>query len=249
MKKFAVFLVAICVAFTATLANALTIDVVDVTGAKYGYLPLSYFGVAPVAGFGDEDILNYGVFPFEYAAETWDTVGVVSNGYLVVGGGDLGDVTYINQSFPDTISPNNVLAPFWTDLNPEAGGAFRIAYLTDGADTWLVTDWEAVPNWVDGEPNSFQAWIGVNGVEDIWFTYGNISDGDGGSLTIGAEDKTGTVGFNYYFNGTGTLPTDGTELAVVTSGAPVPVSEPATILLFGAGLIGLAAFSRKLRKR
>ncbi len=107
--------------------------------------------------------------------------------------------------------PNNVLAPFWTDLNPSVGGALRVGILGDGSDSWLILDWEGVPNWGDGELNDFQIWIGVDGDansgEDISFVYGpRISDGDSGFLTVGAENKFGNSGQAVYFDGAGTPP-------------------------------------------
>lgn len=211
------------VVFQGNLAGAqppiVTIAATDDSPA--GYLPLSLFGVAPIAGVGDETISNFNVPAFTFGGKSWTRVGLVSNGYIVVGGGAGADVQFINQRLPDPARPNNVLAPYWTDLNPAAGGAMRIAILTDGVRQWLVSDWENVREYGSGRPNSFQVWIRLGTVEDITFTYGNVNDGDGGFLTVGAENEFGNSGQNYYYNGQGVLPTAGTELRVSsTPGAP-----------------------------
>jgi uncharacterized repeat protein (TIGR01451 family) len=171
-----------------------------------GYLPLSLFGTTPIAGVGDETIVNFTVPEFMYAGEAYTRIGMVSNGYLVVGGGTGADVEYINQNLPNSIPPNNVLAPFWTDLNPAFGGAMRVEILTDGVNDWVIFEWEDVANYGDRAPNDFQVWIGVNGVEDITFAYGDVTLGDAGNLTVGAENAFGTSGQNLYYNGTGTAP-------------------------------------------
>jgi hypothetical protein len=189
-----------------------------------GYLPLSTFGIPPFSDVDDESILNFTVDAFEFAQETWTQIGMVSNGYLVVGGGTSADITYINQGFPDSDRPNNVLAPFWTDLNPAFGGTLKAVTLTNGVEEWMVFEWENVVNYSDREPNSFQVWIGVNGVEDISYVYDVVSDGDLGFLTVGAENKFGNRGDNYYLDGAGTLPDSTTELNVrSTPGAPAPI--------------------------
>ena len=103
--------------------------------APAGYLPLSLFGVAPFGGNSDESIANFNVPGFVYAGETYSQVGVVSNGYVVVGGGDGGDVDFINSPLPDMAQPNNTLAPFWTDLNPASGGNMYIGILGDGVNS------------------------------------------------------------------------------------------------------------------
>lgn len=190
-----------------------------------GYLPLSLFGVAPIGGMTDEAIVNFNVPAFSYASETWTRVGVVSNGYVVVGGGTGADVRFVNQNLPDPAQPNNVLAPFWSDLNPGAAGAVRIATLTDGVDTWLVVDWQAVKNFSNATVNSFQVWIGLSGDanpgEDITYAFGPVGAGDLGFLTVGAENRFGNRGQNRYFNGAGVLPANGTQLRV-TSAPPEP---------------------------
>jgi hypothetical protein len=212
------------ISFGGTLYGAEPPDVtvVDGTGtAPAGYLPLSRFGIPAIDGVDDETITNFTVPPFTYAADTYTSIGMVSNGYAVVGGGDASDIDFVNQMLPDPARPNNVLAPFWTDLNPTFGGEMRAGTLTDGISAWLILDWEAVQNYGDGEVNSFQIWIGLNGVEDISFTYGPVSDGDGGALTVGAENAYGNSGQNWYVDGTGTLVSAGSEVRVVSApGAP-----------------------------
>lgn len=224
------------VLFSGTLfaAEPPTPSVVDATGTTpAGYLPLSQFPISPISA-SDESITNFtGFGEFVYAGETYTSIGMVSNGYAVAGGGDTGDIDFINQTLPDEARPNNVLAPFWTDLNPAAGGALRAGLLSGGGLSWLVLDWEAVPEWGDEDPASFQIWIGLNGVEDISYTYGAVGDGDGGFLTVGAENAFGNRGGNWYVDGTGTLPTAGTELRVI--GVPGEPGETHTITFDAKG--------------
>ncbi len=59
-------------------------------GPAGGYLALSLFGIAPIAGVGDDTITNFTVPAFFYGGESYTSVGVVSNGYIVIGGGDSG---------------------------------------------------------------------------------------------------------------------------------------------------------------
>ena len=180
---------------------------VDPLASPFGYVPLSLFGVTPIGGVSDESISNFGVPAFDYAGELYTSIGMVSNGYSVVGGGTGADIDFVNTDLPDPAVPNNVLAPFWTDLNPSFGGDMRIAVLSSGGNSWIVLDWEGVLSYGDLLPNDFQIWIGINGVEDISFVYGPaISAGDGGFLTVGAENKFGNEGGTVYFDGVGTPP-------------------------------------------
>jgi uncharacterized repeat protein (TIGR01451 family) len=215
------------ISFKGTLAGAQAPDVAIAPGATPadGYLPLSLFPtIQPIEGVGDETITNFGVPDFIYAGQTYTLIGIVSDGYAVVGGGTGADIQFINQILPDATPPNNVLAPFWSDLDPGAGGEMRIGILgdPDTGENWLILDWEAINEFGTTTTASFQIWIGLNGTEDISYAYGPIQgNGAGGFLTVGAENRFGNRGANYYANGVGTLPADGTQLRVTgTPGAP-----------------------------
>ncbi|HMO56183.1 MAG TPA: hypothetical protein PKC19_02415 [Roseiflexaceae bacterium] len=200
-----------------------------VPGPTFGYLPLAGFGIAPLAGVGDETITNFNIAPYTYAGRTYTSIGMVSNGYLVVGGGTGADVDFINTNLPDPARPNNVIAPFWTDLNPAFGGAMRVATLSSGANSWTVFEWTGVVNYGDRRPNTFQAWIpNANNsgtlaglpANQIWMTYGAVSNGDGGYLTIGAENEFGNRGQAIYFDGVGIIPSASGAIVGSVPGAP-----------------------------
>lgn len=185
------------------------IDVaVDALASPAGYFSLVDFGGNTEVTLTDEAIATYVVPPFVYAGEVFDRLSIVSNGYLIAGTGTQSDVAYINQYLPDATAPNSVLAPFWTDLNPENGGQILLNFLTDGAHTWMVVEYHQVPNYTDAsEVNTFQVWIGIDGIEDISFTYGpQITAGAGGLLTVGAENRFGNSGGVVYFNSDGVAP-------------------------------------------
>jgi len=182
--------------WTGTLSPALPPTVTSVAPGVSpggGYVPLSLFGIAPVTGLGDESVLNFTVPAFRYGAEVYSRIGVVSDGYLVVGGGSSEDVTYIPQTLPDPARPNNVLAPYWTDLNPAQGGEVRVGVLNDGTTDYLVVDYAGVPTY-DGGPNTFEVWIKLGDGEGIWYSYDTLSAPAADGLTVGAENRDGTSG-------------------------------------------------------
>jgi uncharacterized repeat protein (TIGR01451 family) len=228
------------ISFAGNLGPATPPDVTIAKGtAPNPYVPLSSFNVPPISGFGDEDLINVPVPAFTYAGETYTQIGIVSNGYLVVGGGTGADITPANQKLPDPTPPNNVIAPFWTDLDPSTAtgsGSVSVGTLTDGTSSWIVVDYNNVKEFSTTKTDSFEVWIGVNSNtptgQDISFAYGTVSgNGDLGKLTVGAENKFGNRGQNYYFKTTGTavgtLPVSKDELRV--SSVPGATGESHTI--------------------
>jgi len=205
-----------------------SIDNITGGGPAGGYLPLSAFGIGPIAGVGDDTITNFNVPTFYYGGEPYSRIGVVSNGYVVIGGGTSSDVNFFPQTFPNPARPNNVVAPFWTDLNPAAtgGGAIRIATLTDGSSTWLVVDFDTVKNFSNSTTHTGELWFrlasGAAGTgassEEITISYGvaNAAAGDpDGAINWGAENRDGSSGKNL-----GSAPADNTEYRPVL-GAPI----------------------------
>ncbi|GAA1525418.1 S8 family serine peptidase [Kribbella lupini] len=180
---------------TATLAGRQPDRPVIAPGELFGYLPLDAFGVAPTP-IGDEQALNFNVPAFQYAGQTYNRIGVTSNGYSVAGGTSTSDdVQFAPQSLPDPARPNNVLASYWTDLDGTAAPGVYATTLTDGVATWIVLEWR-VNLFGTSTLKVFQQWIGVNGAEDITYAYnGALGDPPAGyGLTVGAENLEGTAG-------------------------------------------------------
>ena len=67
---------------------------------------------------------------------------------------------------PSSERPNNILAPFWTDLDGTGAPGVLVNVLTDGVSTWLVVEWR-VNVFGTTDTRVFQTWIGVDGTQDI----------------------------------------------------------------------------------
>ncbi len=169
--------------------------------SPFGYVDLNQFGGNLPITLGDENITNVNGFgSFVYDGQDYGTIGVASDGYLVVGGGDSNDVTPEPQTMPDPARPNNVLAPFWTDLDDGsgsiAGQGGLVNILGDGTNNWLVVQWN-VHLFGTSTTENFQVWLGLNGTQDISYTYDTMhTPPTGFPYNVGAENDTGTKGSN-----------------------------------------------------
>jgi hypothetical protein len=162
-------------------------------GSIAGYLPLSLFGVTPLA-IGDEEFINFNVPAFRFNGKTYTSLGVNSNGYLVAGGGTAEDNNCCNlPTGPDPAPPNDVLAPFWTDLNGTGAQGIRATVLTDGTNSWIVVEHQ-VNVFGTTSLRTFQVWIGIDGTQDIAFAYDPTrlpADPAGQDFLVGAENELG----------------------------------------------------------
>jgi hypothetical protein len=222
------------VQWSGTLSPAIPPQVTGITtgeGPAGGYLPISGFGGTVNVGSGDDTITNFNVPTFYYGGEPYSSIGVVSNGYLVIGGGDSTDLVFTPQHFPNAAKPNNVLAPLWSDLDPTHApttggtpGKVLINVLTDGSRDWIIVDWENVKNFGNNTTHTFEVWLQTTGgaagtgpaSEDITYSYSstaNAATGDGDSgVNWGAENRDGTSGANI-----ATAPANSTEYKVHTT--------------------------------
>ncbi|WP_109508333.1 S8 family serine peptidase [Nocardioides speluncae] len=176
-----------------TLAGAkLGVPSVD-PGALFGYIPLSSFGVTPIP-IGDEEIINFNSPAFSYNGKSYTRFGIDSNGYVLAGGGTSQDNNCCDlPAGANPAPPNNMLAPFWTDLDGTGAPGVFVATLTDGVNTWIVVEYQ-VNVFGTTSNRTFQTWIGVNGTQDITFAYNPANlpaDPNGQPFLVGAENEAG----------------------------------------------------------
>lgn len=184
-------------------------------GSLAGYIPLDLFGIAPTP-IGDEEIINFNVPAFVFNGVTYSQLGVDPNGYLLAGGGTAEDNNCCNlPTGPNPARPNNMLAPFWTDLDGRGTDGILAGVLTDGVDSWIVVEYR-VNVFGTTSKRVFQTWIGVNGVQDITYAYDPANlpgDPAGQPFLVGAENILGQGDM------VATLPTEDLR---VSSSSPSP---------------------------
>ncbi len=198
--------------------------VISDTNKPIAYNSLADLGIPPLPDVEDDSVTNLSTLnPYIFNNEEYTTVGMTSNGYLIAGLGSDEDIAYVPQIFPDAEIPNNVIAPLWTDLNPEAGGNLYAALLFRDEQSWAVFEWEDVPAYSSDEPKpncvencddlyTFQVWIETSTpAQDITFIYEHIGgEGAPTGLNVGSENIDGTLGGNYP-----TIPLHNTQVSIL----------------------------------
>ncbi|MFZ9628038.1 MAG: S8 family serine peptidase [Ilumatobacteraceae bacterium] len=132
-------------------------------------------------------------FPFYGVDQT--SVSVSSNGYIRFGTGDA--TLQLNTTLPNIQDPNNIVAAYWDDLNPPAGGSiWSIVRGTAPSRTFTAS-------WVDvfrlgttTDPISFQIVLD-EATKAVTINYKDTVSAmstNGGSATAGVENGDGEMG-------------------------------------------------------
>lgn len=101
-------------------------------------------------------------FSFPFAGQTWDHTYIRSNGNITFGGignPDFYDPADFNLELP-------IIAAFFVDLNPQAGGG---VYYQHAADRFVIT-WDRIPEFGAQNSNTIQLTLFADGSFDIVFT-------------------------------------------------------------------------------
>jgi len=205
---------------------------VNVGSTPAGFTPLEVAGI-PATAIADDQLINAPTPAFRWNGVVYDDLGVTDNGYVVVGGGTSGkDGTASPQDVPNAGRPNNVLAPFWADLDPAAAGAkFSLGYVVPGGSpacdrpVWIVAEWQ-MPEFGTSTVRKTQVWIESEDPEcatdtppdeAVYFTYDHttMTAAPARPFRIAAENSTGTVGG---MRPAGELPTQ--NYRVTSTGTP-----------------------------
>lgn len=131
-------------------------------------------------------------FSFSFYGEEKNTVKISSNGYLSFGSNG---TTYTNTALPNSSVPNDLIAPFWDDLNPSAGGS--IYYYYNPSEQQFIVQYQAVSRYESGGSLTFQTILDSDG--SILFQYNQLN-GTLNSATIGLENANGLDGVQVAYN-------------------------------------------------
>ena len=207
---------------------------------KSGYVSMGELGASPAdlpSGGGDDScwLVDLDIYYFDkhYTDGVWST-----NGVLQVGKGELPFPTCAgsgNTALPTADLLDNILAPWWADLNLDDGGKWYYVGVSYDGKQHTVFEWENVPIKGTSDTATFQIWI-EDGTDNIWFSYpeGGLPSGSP-TATVGAENEDGSIGAQYYYNGSGKIP-DGTVDLVV---GPEPIIKEFGFQLQADGVPGI----------
>ena len=170
------------------------IDSDEAGGPVYDWVDISTDGTA-ITLDDDDNVGPYALgFDMSYYGNTYSELQICSNGWVSF---TATTTTYSNQGIPNASDPNNLLAVFWDDLNPEDGG--MIYYKSEPENGRFIVMWDAVPHYSysgDGLPVTFEVILNADG--SIVYQYGPMNEVDG--ATVGIENADGTDGLQVAFD-------------------------------------------------
>jgi hypothetical protein len=201
-------------------------------------------GTPNVYTLGDDSSTSVTLpFSFPLFGTSFTSAQIASNGFLRLGSGAA--TAYSNLPIPSAGDPENVIAPWWDDLNPAAGGSVWSMTLGSSPNRQFVVTWSNVSLYgVTGSQISTQIVLdeatGTVTLQYLDTVTGAAASNGGASATIGIENSDGTVGTQIGYNQA--VLADGTALRCTDR----PVNSPTiTTASLAVGTVG-AAYSQTL---
>ena len=152
------------------------------------------------------------------AGDTIETLAISTNGLVVTNptDDDTSANTYSPQKLPLNNRPNNVIAPFWTDLVLGSGvsdGDIFFGIVDNDLDTWVVIEWWNATEYGQASPTyTFSLWL-KEGSDEAYINYAGLGELPT-LLSVGVEDARGASGVNQFFSGTGEAPSSNSSLLI-----------------------------------
>ena len=136
-------------------------------------------------------------FTFPYFDGSYTTAQISSNGFLRLGSGAA--TSYTNVGIPTSGDPDNMIALWWDDLNPGAGGTVWTMTLGTAPSRQFIVTWSNVPMFgITGSEISAQIVLD-EATSAVTLQYldtntGAAASNGGASATIGLENADGSFG-------------------------------------------------------
>ncbi len=215
------------------------IDSDEPNGPTYEWIDI--VGIGQQLFMSDDD--NQGPFAMPFSFPFYDlafnSFRVCSNGFISF---TSTSGSYSNLPILDPGSPENLVAPFWDDLNPSQGG--EVWVYTD--NNMAVVSWINVPHYGSGGPYTVQAVLHSDG--SITYNYANMGYPDD-SATIGIQNGNLTIGLQiaydqvYVHNDLSVLIKAGWLSADPRTGIVVPGDDQNVIITFDAGTLDIGTYT------
>ena len=151
---------------------------------------------------GDDQVKTVTLpFTFRFMGTNYTSIKVSSNGNAHFG---TASTAYSNVTIPRTTAPNALIAAFWDDMNPAAGGAIYTGVSGTSPNRIFVIEWRGVPHYGTTNGATFEIQL-FETTNHIWVIYqdtivGSTSYNSGLSATAGIENSGGTAGNLYSYN-------------------------------------------------
>ncbi|MCX7995696.1 MAG: hypothetical protein N3A65_08020, partial [candidate division WOR-3 bacterium] len=157
---------------------------------------------------GDDETRQVNLpFTFKFYGVNYNQISICSNGWLAFG--STISTAYSNTGVPNTALPNAVVFALWDDLHPGyAGAPGDVYYYNDATRRRFVVEWFRVARYgYQTRMETFEVLLydpvyypTPTGDGEIIIQYYDALDET--DHTVGIENAAGTVGIQYYFDGT-----------------------------------------------
>ncbi len=161
-------------------------------GPAYEWIEISTTGTALV--MTDETVIS-GIqlgFNYNFYGNSFNTINIFANGYLSF---TFPTSYYIHYSLPNISAPFNLLAAYWTDLNPALGGT--VYYFADTVNKRFIVQYNNIRNFGTAYTNTFEIIIYETG--EIVYQYKEIN-GPKNTCTVGIQNSDGSDGLTVSYN-------------------------------------------------